>query len=131
VKINKDNFKLYCHYNKERSSIYYKKEILKEPPHWTSDKILQKYKFTNIHRKHDKESKWLINNIINLEHISQSDKILIGMQHYLPLNDRTWNLIDIENSFCEFNKYFNYNIKSRNRKRYYKHNTSLSLDRFV
>lgn len=31
---------------------------------WTQDEILARYKFTNIHRKHDRVSEWIIKNII-------------------------------------------------------------------
>jgi len=33
---------------------------------WTNDPIFSKYKFTNIHRRHDRVSKWIIKEIINL-----------------------------------------------------------------
>ena len=32
---------------------------------WTDDEVISKYKFTNIHRKDDKVSKWVIKEIIN------------------------------------------------------------------
>lgn len=34
------------------------------PAPWTVDPVLAKYKFTNIHRKHDRGSKWIIDNLI-------------------------------------------------------------------
>lgn len=34
------------------------------PPPWTNDPVLAKYKFTNIRRKDDRVTKWIINNII-------------------------------------------------------------------
>lgn len=33
---------------------------------WTADPVLAKYKFTNIHRRHDRVSQWVIKEIINL-----------------------------------------------------------------
>jgi hypothetical protein len=33
---------------------------------WTDDEVFAKYKFTNIHRRDDRVSKWVINEIINL-----------------------------------------------------------------
>ena len=33
---------------------------------WTSDPVLRRYKFTNIHRRHDRVTRWIIKEIINL-----------------------------------------------------------------
>lgn len=45
----------------ERESIRLKKEA-GEPKPWTTDEILQKYKFCNICRKDDRVSRWLVDN---------------------------------------------------------------------
>ena len=34
------------------------------PAPWTDDPVLQKYSFTNIHRKDDRVTKWIIENVI-------------------------------------------------------------------
>ena len=44
---------LYIKYQKERTNVYYKKEVLKESPPWTEWDVLQKYKFTNTIRELD------------------------------------------------------------------------------
>ena len=75
-KINLERLKLYVYYQWERTNIYYKKEILKQPRPWTDDEILNKYRFTNTRRELDKESKWLINNILNRADISYENKLL-------------------------------------------------------
>lgn len=63
-KLRLDMLKKYRDYQYKRASIYYKKEILKEPAPWTNDSILQKYSFTNVKREFDRESKILLNNVI-------------------------------------------------------------------
>ncbi len=45
----------------ERESIRLKKEA-GEPPPWTDDPILQKYRFCNVRRMDDKVSRWLLKN---------------------------------------------------------------------
>jgi len=75
-KINLERLKLYVYYQWERTNIYYKKEVLKQPRPWTNDEILNKYMFTNTRRELDKESKWLINNILNRADISYENKLL-------------------------------------------------------
>lgn len=49
----------------EREVIRLTKEKGHDTP-WTNDLIFSKYKFTNIHRRHDRVSKWIIKEIINL-----------------------------------------------------------------
>lgn len=63
-------------HQRERTSIYFKKEILKSPPAWTEDDVLEKYKFVNTKRTWDRQSKWLLKNVINNSNISYRDKLL-------------------------------------------------------
>lgn len=63
-------------HQRERTNIYLKKEILKQPPAWTDDHILQKYKFVNTKRTWDRQTKWLLANVINNPNVSYRDKLL-------------------------------------------------------
>ncbi|BES85359.1 hypothetical protein PEC302107_21300 [Pectobacterium araliae] len=74
--LNETVIREWFYHQRERTSIYYKKEILNLPPYWTDDEILRNYKFVNTKRKWDKESKWLLNNITNNECLSYENKIL-------------------------------------------------------
>ena len=49
----------------EREAIRLARENGYEAP-WTADVVLDKYKFTNIHRSDDRVSKWIIENVIDL-----------------------------------------------------------------
>lgn len=60
----------------ERYNIHLKKDVENLPKPWTQNKILQKYRFCNVRREHDRESKWLIDNIIKNSEISYEDKML-------------------------------------------------------
>src|ERR1035437_7799213 len=48
-----------------------KKKAEGGPPPWTSDEILQKYRFTNIRRSDDRVSKWLIENVLLTKYIEK------------------------------------------------------------
>lgn len=74
--IDKDVLKIYRDYNYERASIFYKREELGCSKPWTHDPILLNNKFTNVNRRLDKESRWLISNIIENDNISLENKIL-------------------------------------------------------
>lgn len=54
--------KTFIYFVFERVRIYYRKEIMKRKPPWTTDKILQKYRFCNVCREHDRTSRYLIEN---------------------------------------------------------------------
>lgn len=63
-------------HQRERTDIYFKKEILKLPPPWTKDEILKKYKFVNTKRTWDRQTQWLLKNVINNPCVSYENKIL-------------------------------------------------------
>ncbi|EJB3710314.1 hypothetical protein MT251_004815, partial [Escherichia coli] len=74
--LNEAVIKEWFYHQRERTSIYYKKEILNLPPYWTDDKILRNYKFVNTKRTWDKETKWLLKNITNNNKLTYENKIL-------------------------------------------------------
>ena len=47
------------HWIQERQLIHDKKEIAHEPKPWTSDPVLQNYRFCNVRRDNDRVTKWL------------------------------------------------------------------------
>lgn len=83
-----DRLRLFYHYFTERYLIYKRKEIDKLPAPWTDDKVLKTFKFTNIRRETDRNSRWLIDNIINNEFINYYEKI------YRVLLFRLYNSIE-------------------------------------
>ncbi len=74
--LNKKVIKQWFFHQRERTEIYYKKEILKHKSPWTNDEILQKYKFVNTKRIWDRETKWLLKNVIKNNKLSYEEKLL-------------------------------------------------------
>lgn len=74
--LNEGVIREWFHHQRERTSIYYKKEILNLPPFWTNDEILKKYKFVNTKRRWDRETEWLLKNVIDNDNITYENKIL-------------------------------------------------------
>jgi hypothetical protein len=61
----------------ERHKIYKRKEIEKLPQdEWTEDEVFKNYRFTNIRRELDRESKWLIENISENPDLTLEQKVL-------------------------------------------------------
>ena len=84
--INIEELKIHHLYLTERHEIYKKKEILKLPrSEWTDDEVFKVYKFTNIRRELDRESRWLVGNISTNDSLDLDEKILFSILF------RTWN----------------------------------------
>lgn len=67
ISLVSENMKMFHYWMYERQNIWYKRFALKENQPWTEDKILREYKFTNVYRDLDRNTQWLINNVINKE----------------------------------------------------------------
>jgi hypothetical protein len=59
-----ENIRPLIYWVAERELIRRKKEAGLPPP-WTQDLILQNYRFCNVRRRHDRVSRWLIENLLN------------------------------------------------------------------
>lgn len=101
--IHIDVLKRYAYYQKERTYIYELKEVLKKESPWTNDTILRDYKFTNTRRELDRESKYLINEIINSD-ISYNDKILNCIVFRIINKSETMRLLGAPFRFTEWTK---------------------------
>ena len=66
---------LLYHYINERYKIHLLKDIYVQPKPWTDDPILKSFRFTNIRREHDTETKWVIEHIAKSK-LSYSSKLL-------------------------------------------------------
>jgi len=96
---NEDILKYHHNYIFERHKIYKKKEIEKLPPSWTEDEIFQKYKFTNVRRELDRESKWLIRNISKNENLSFEEKILWSILFRAWNKSETFRILNFPEEF--------------------------------
>jgi hypothetical protein len=60
----------------ERYRIHKKKDVKGSPSPWTNNEILRDFKFTNVRREHDRQSRYLIENISTNPKLSLEDKIV-------------------------------------------------------
>lgn len=73
-------------YMTERHKIYKRKEIEELPQdEWTDDEVFKMYRFTNVRRELDRESKWLI------KHISENDDLTLEQKVLNSILFRTYN----------------------------------------
>ena len=60
----------------DRYRIHKRKDIKGLPAPWTKNPILQEYKFTNVRREHDRQTKYLLENITHNPELTLEDKIV-------------------------------------------------------
>lgn len=73
---NEEVLEIFKYYVAERYKIHLLKDVDHQPFPWTEDRILSMYRFTNIRREQDKNSKYLLS--LMEEHGNKIDHNLIG-----------------------------------------------------
>lgn len=61
--LNIENFKHLYTWVTDRYAVHVKKDVQGLPAPWTDNPIIREYRFTNVRREHDKETKWVIENV--------------------------------------------------------------------
>ncbi len=75
--LNEEVLRYHNLFMSERHNIHKRKEIEKLPQQeWTDDEVFKNYRFTNVRRELDRESKWLIKNISTNPNLTLEVKIL-------------------------------------------------------
>lgn len=90
--INNENLDLFVHWIQERYKVHLYKEA-KKPQPWTQDWILKDYRFTNVRREQDRQTKYLIDNIVVNNALTLEEKIINIIMF------RCWNLWSTMYSF--------------------------------
>ena len=91
--IDTDAFREFVKMIKDRYRLHKRKDVMKLPKPWTKNPIMQQYKFTNVRREHDRQSKYLIDNIVNNPKLTLEDKIVNCFMF------RAWNNWDTFHDF--------------------------------
>jgi hypothetical protein len=79
----------------ERQAIFTNRRLKLAPP-WTTDPILNSYKFTNVYRASDRVSQFLIRNVIYSQNYDQRDIIFRILLFKLFNKIETWQLLERE-----------------------------------
>lgn len=99
--LNERNLLYLYNFIKRRYVIHLRKDVLKKDPPWTTDQVLRDFRFTNIRREHDKESKWVIEHITGNPELSYEDKLLNVILFRLYNKHETAELISMPFKFSE------------------------------
>ena len=74
--VNDENLLHLYNFITRRYKIHLRKDVLKQSQPWTKDPVLLEFRFTNVRREHDRETKWLIKHITSNPDVSYEDKLL-------------------------------------------------------
>lgn len=102
LKLVPENLRQFFYWMYERQEIWYNRFVLKKEQPWTKDKILQDYKFTNVYRELDRNSQWLIKNVIDVDGIKPFEvfwKVVVFRYFNLP------ELFDSMGGIPDYKKY--------------------------
>lgn len=86
----------------ERYKIHLRKDVKQTGPPYTKDAILKEFRFTNVRREHDKETKWVIQNITSNKALSYEDKLLNCILFRLFNKHETAELLGMPIEFTKF-----------------------------
>lgn len=93
MKKRQEIYDLYWYFAYERQTIFWKKLNGEDAP-WTTDKILQKFKFCNSYRINDRVSQYLLKNVIyNGKKYKDEDMIFRVVLFKLFNKESTWELL--------------------------------------
>ena len=99
--INLDSLDMFLHFVKERYKIHLRKDVKGIQPPYTHDPILKNFRFTNIRREHDKETKWLMKHITSNSKLSYEDKLVNCILFRLFNKHETAELINMPIKFSK------------------------------
>lgn len=100
MKIRREVFDTYWHFAAERQEIFFKRLKGEDPP-WTTDPILQEYRFCNAYRASDRVSQFLIKDVIYNKKFPAEDTLLRIILFRLFNKIETWE--KLENKFGDLN----------------------------
>ena len=94
--LNLENFRHLHRWIVDRYNVHIRKDVQKLPAPWTDNPVIQEYRFTNVRREHDKETRWVIENVCNAQ-MTEANKwlniILFRMinksetcKNFMPIN---------------------------------------------
>lgn len=99
--IDPENLSHLYNFIRRRYNIHLRKDVIGDPAPWTKDPVLQKFRFTNVRREHDRESRWLIQNISTNPNLSYEDKLLNSILFRLYNKHQTSELIGMPIHFSD------------------------------
>ena len=74
--LDTQNLRHLYNFIRRRYVIHLRKDVMKKDPPWIKDRVLQEFRFTNVRREHDRETKWVIQHITSNPGLSYEDKIM-------------------------------------------------------
>lgn len=74
--LNWENMYHFKRFVKDRYRVHKRKDVRGLPAPWTNNPVIKEFKFTNVRREHDRQTRYLIENIVNNDSLTLEDKIV-------------------------------------------------------
>lgn len=104
-----ENYSSFWDTMKDRQDIFYNKVFLGNEKYKSSNEIFSHYKFTNVYREFDRNSQWLIKNIIMNDKLSSLDLVWQIMLFRIFNNPNTFSFIEnqlgLEHGMFKYDKW--------------------------
>lgn len=75
-KLNMNSVKYLMQFVHDRYEVHLNKDVYGENKPWTDNVVLQQFRFTNVRREHDRQTRYLIENISKNSSLTLEDKIV-------------------------------------------------------
>lgn len=105
LEICEENLQMFWYWIYERQNIYHRRFVEGKKAPWTKDPILRDYKFCNVYRELDRNSIWIINNVIKSNKF-KDDKDRLFAMIVCRLFNRPETFME-----CGIPDYYNFNPK--------------------
>jgi len=93
IPVNIEPLEILCRWVKERYLVHLKKDVQKLPAPWSDWDIMREFRFTNVLRRHDKESKFVIDSTYENPELSIEEKILNAFVFRAYNKHETYSLV--------------------------------------
>ena len=106
--INIENFKHLHKWVTDRYKVHLLKDVFKQPAPWTDNPIIREFRFTNVRREHDKETRWVIENICHAEMTDANKWMNLILFRMVNKSETCKNFMPINFDNIDWNSIYNY-----------------------
>lgn len=112
VILNIENFTHLHRWIVDRYAVHIKKDIQGLPAPWTDNPVIREFRFTNVRREHDKETKWVIENICKAEMTEANKWMNLILFRMINKSETCKNFMPIDFDNIDWNRIYQYVINA-------------------
>ena len=106
--LNEENFKHLHRWILDRYAVHVKKDVHGIPAPWTDNPIIQEFRFTNVRREHDKETKWVIEHVCKVDMSTANKWINLILFRMINKSETCRNFMPIDFENVDWSTIYDY-----------------------